>query len=124
MSSWLGVCAPAGTPARLIARLNETVDKIFGDPPVKEKLAKLGLVVTPMSPAAMTAMIKAEIEARGALKKALSLIKKRSGPHEDTIREIQLTTKGVVIGPPLVDFQGVMTGVPSFLGRPSTTGEE
>jgi tripartite-type tricarboxylate transporter receptor subunit TctC len=73
MSSWLGVFAPAGTPARLIARLNETVDKIFGDPPVKEKLANLGLVVTPMSPAAMTAMIKAEIEARGALIKAANI---------------------------------------------------
>ena len=55
-------------------------------------------------------------EARGAMKKALSLIKKRSGGHEDTIREIRLTSTGITIGPPLVDFQGVMTGVPRLMG--------
>ena len=55
-------------------------------------------------------------EARGAMRKAVSLLKKRSGAHEDTIREIRLTPAGVTIGPPLVDFEGVMTGVPRFLG--------
>jgi circadian clock protein KaiC len=55
-------------------------------------------------------------EARGSMKKALSLVKKRSGAHEDTIRELRLSPEGVTIGPPLVDFQGVMTGVPQFLG--------
>jgi circadian clock protein KaiC len=55
-------------------------------------------------------------EARGAMKKALSLVKKRSGAHEDTIRELSLTGSGIVVGPPLVDFEGVMTGVPRFLG--------
>jgi len=73
MSSWLGVFAPAGLAAPLHARLNDTVTKIFNDPPVKEKLAKLGLVVTPMTPAAMTEMIKAGIEARGALIKAANI---------------------------------------------------
>ncbi|HEX5128171.1 MAG TPA: ATPase domain-containing protein [Usitatibacter sp.] len=55
-------------------------------------------------------------EARGAMKKALSLVKKRSGAHEDTIRELSLTGSGIVVGPPLIDFEGVMTGVPRFLG--------
>jgi len=63
-------------------------------------------------------------EAHGALKKALLLIKKRSGAHEDTIRELRLTDKGIVIGEPLVDFQGVMTGVPRFLGGPPAAGED
>ena len=40
-----------GTPAPLIARLNETIVKILNDPPVKEKLAGLGLVVGPVTPA-------------------------------------------------------------------------
>ncbi len=73
MSSWLGVFAPAGLAAPLHARLNDTVTKIFNDPPVKEKLATLGLVVTPMTPAAMAEMIKAGIEARGALIKAANI---------------------------------------------------
>jgi circadian clock protein KaiC len=63
-----------------------------------------------------TVMLMRFFEARGSMKKALSVIKKRSGAHEDTIRELSMTTRGVVVGAPLVDFQGVMTGVPQFLG--------
>jgi tripartite-type tricarboxylate transporter receptor subunit TctC len=73
MSSWLGVFAPAGVPAPLIARQNAAITKIFNDPPVKEKLATLGLVVTPMLPAAMTEMIKAGIATRGELIKAANI---------------------------------------------------
>ena len=55
-------------------------------------------------------------EARGSMKKAISLVKKRSGPHEDTIRELRMSKNGVIIGEPLVNFEGVMTGVPRMLG--------
>jgi len=55
-------------------------------------------------------------EAVGVVKKAISVIKKRSGPHENTVRELSLTSKGVVLGEPLVDFQGVLTGVPRIVG--------
>ena len=54
-------------------------------------------------------------EARGALKKAVSVVKKRSGFHEDTIRELLMARNGIVVGEPLLNFQGVMTGVPQFL---------
>jgi circadian clock protein KaiC len=57
-------------------------------------------------------------EARGALKKAVSVVKKRSGYHEDTIRELRMARNGIVIGEPLLNFQGVMTGVPEFIGAP------
>jgi tripartite-type tricarboxylate transporter receptor subunit TctC len=73
MSSWLGVFAPAGTPAPLIARLNETIQKILNDPPVKEKLAGLGLVVARVSPAELAAIIKEGLEVRGALVKAANI---------------------------------------------------
>jgi circadian clock protein KaiC len=55
-------------------------------------------------------------EARGSVKKAISIIKKRSGPHEDTVRELRMTPRGVAVGEPLVEFQGVLTGVPRILG--------
>ncbi len=55
-------------------------------------------------------------EALGSIRKAISIIKKRSGPHEGTVREIIMSSKGLSVGPPLVDFQGVLTGVPSYLG--------
>jgi circadian clock protein KaiC len=54
-------------------------------------------------------------EARGTVKKAISVIKKRSGPHEATLRELVMTSGGVQLGGPLVDFEGVLTGVPRYV---------
>jgi circadian clock protein KaiC len=51
-------------------------------------------------------------EARGALRRAISVVKKRSGMHEDTLRELRLTRGGVALGEPLHDFHGVMSGIP------------
>jgi circadian clock protein KaiC len=61
-------------------------------------------------------MLMRFFEARGAIHKAVSIIKKRSGSHENTIRAMTMSERGIVIGDPLVDFEGVMTGVPRFLG--------
>ena len=55
-------------------------------------------------------------EALGEIRKAISIIKKRSGAHEAAVRELTMTAAGVRIGPPLQDFQGVLTGVPAYLG--------
>jgi circadian clock protein KaiC len=59
-------------------------------------------------------------EAGGRLRRAISVPKKRSGPHEDTIRELRLTGHGIEIGPPLEDFDGVLTGVPTAGGVPGS----
>jgi circadian clock protein KaiC len=59
-------------------------------------------------------------EARGRVRRALSVVKKRSGRHELTIRELRVNERGVEIGEPLEDFQGVLTGVPTYLGSPQT----
>lgn len=53
-------------------------------------------------------------EAEGAVHRALSVIKKRTGPHEDTIRRLEITSQGLVVGPPLRGFRGVLTGVPVY----------
>jgi tripartite-type tricarboxylate transporter receptor subunit TctC len=73
MSSWLGVFAPTGTPAPLVARIGDAVTKIINDPPVKEKLATLGLVVGPVTPQELAAMIKRDSEVRAALIKAAKI---------------------------------------------------
>lgn len=51
-------------------------------------------------------------EAEGAVHKAISVIKKRTGAHEATIRELTIARSGIKVGPPLDKFQGVLTGVP------------
>jgi circadian clock protein KaiC len=55
-------------------------------------------------------------EAQGRVRKAISVMKKRSGSHEDAIRELRITADGIQVGAPLEHFQGVLTGVPSFIG--------
>ncbi|MET0540965.1 MAG: ATPase domain-containing protein [Variovorax sp.] len=55
-------------------------------------------------------------EARGALRKAVSVVKSRTSDHELSIREFRLGTGGIEVGPPLNDFEGVLTGVPSYRG--------
>jgi len=54
------------------------------------------------------------IEAVGELRRVISVIKKRSGPHEHTIREFLLGPSGIELGEPLREFQGVMSGMPSL----------
>jgi circadian clock protein KaiC len=55
-------------------------------------------------------------EHRGAIHRALSVVKQRSGPHENTIREMTLGPHGVVVGEPLRQFRGVLSGLPIYEG--------
>jgi circadian clock protein KaiC len=55
-------------------------------------------------------------EALGRVRRAISVIKKRTGPHEDTIREFRITDRGIQVGPALHEFQGVLRGVPTYVG--------
>lgn len=55
-------------------------------------------------------------EVQGRVRKAISVVKKRSGPHEDTIREFAVGPGGVVVGQALTDFHGVLSGVPVYSG--------
>ncbi len=59
-------------------------------------------------------------EAAGELRKAISVIKKRTGTHELAIREYRLFPGGMQIGAPLIDLQGVLTGVPRYTGPRET----
>jgi circadian clock protein KaiC len=56
-------------------------------------------------------------ESSGSVRRALSVVKKRSGAHENTIRELEISPTGIRVGLPLSEFQGVLTGVPSYSGR-------
>jgi tripartite-type tricarboxylate transporter receptor subunit TctC len=71
MSSWLGFFAPAGTP--LITRLNEAMVKVLTTDAVKEKLAALGLVVAPSTPAELAATVREGLAVRGELVKAANI---------------------------------------------------
>lgn len=55
-------------------------------------------------------------EAQGKLRKAISVMKKRVGSHEDSIRELRISNDGIEVGEPLSEFQGILTGVPNYQG--------
>ena len=64
-----------------------------------------------------TVILLRHFEAAGAVRKAISVIKKRSGPHETTIRELKLASGGIAVGEPIKDFSGVLSGMPTFQGQ-------
>jgi circadian clock protein KaiC len=86
-------------------------------------VAQHGLVGDMKSPVdvtylADTVVLLRYFEATGRVRRAISVIKKRAGSHEDTIREYRISSSdGLWIGEPLTSFQGVLRGVPIILGE-------
>ena len=64
-----------------------------------------------------TVVLLRYFEARGRVRRAMSVIKKRTGAHEDTIREYRIGCDGITLGEPLMGFQGVLRGVPELVGE-------
>jgi circadian clock protein KaiC len=64
-----------------------------------------------------TVILSRYFESSGAIKKALSVVKKRTGEHEQTIREYTIGKNGIQVGAVLGEFQGILTGAPTFHGE-------
>ena len=62
-----------------------------------------------------TVILLRYFEALGRVRRAMSVIKKRTGMHEDTIREYRIDGRGITLGEPLIGFQGVLRGVPELV---------
>jgi len=56
-------------------------------------------------------------EAAGMVRQAISVVKKRRGAHERTLRELKIGPTGMQVGEVLQDFEGVLTGVPRYRGK-------
>jgi circadian clock protein KaiC len=108
----------------LIAQLHEILTYLGHKGVVTFLLvAQHGLVGTAQSPIdttylADTVILFRYFEALGEVRQAISVLKKRSGRHERTIRELRLDRGGLTIGEPLTHFQGVLTGTPSIREEP------
>jgi circadian clock protein KaiC len=63
-------------------------------------------------------------EAAGSVRTAISAVKSRTSEHEKTIREIRLTGDGIEVGQALIDFQGVMSGLPAYEGKIAMLGDQ
>jgi circadian clock protein KaiC len=90
-------------------------------------VAQHGMVGDMKSPVDVTYLADTVIllryfEAFGQVRRAISILKKRTGSHENTIREFAITSKGLTVGPVLEKFQGVLRGVPEYVG--DSTSEE
>lgn len=91
-------------------------------------VAQHGLVGDMKSPVdvtylADTVVLLRYFEALGRVRRAISIVKKRTGKHEDTIREYRID-RGIALGPPLTEFQGILRGVPAIVGNvPGLMGE-
>jgi circadian clock protein KaiC len=63
-----------------------------------------------------TVLLFRYFESRGEIQQALSIFKKRTGPHERSLRQLTISEHGVHVGEPLREFRGIMTGVPAYEG--------
>ncbi|MBI6908253.1 ATPase domain-containing protein [Pseudomonas palleroniana] len=84
-------------------------------------IAQHGLVGDMQAPVDITYLADTVIllryfEALGEVRRAISVIKKRTGTHETTIREYRISKLGMTIGAPLNNFQGVLRGIPTYVG--------
>jgi circadian clock protein KaiC len=84
-------------------------------------VAQHGLVGNMQAPVDITYLADSVIllryfEARGHVRRAMSVIKKRTGMHESTIREFRIDNDGLSVGEPLIEFQGVLRGIPTYEG--------
>jgi circadian clock protein KaiC len=82
-------------------------------------IAQSGIIGNMNSPVDLTylsdtVLLLRFFEAEGRLRRALSVVKKRTGEHETSIRELVIRPDGLRLGEPLVGFRGVMTGTPTF----------
>ena len=64
-----------------------------------------------------TVVLLRYFEAFGRVHRAISMLKKRTGAHENTIREFKIGRNGINVGPVLEKFQGVLRGVPEYVGQ-------
>jgi circadian clock protein KaiC len=85
-------------------------------------VAQHGLVGEMQAPVDVTYLADTVIllryfEALGHVRRAISIIKKRTGAHEPTIREYRIGNNGLTIGAPLVGFQGILSGIPVYVGK-------
>ena len=70
-----------------------------------------------------TVILLRYFEAFARVRRAVSIIKKRTGSHEDTIREFNIGRGGLRLGAPLEHFQGILRGVPMYVGTAKPTIE-
>lgn len=85
-------------------------------------MAQSGIVGQMGSPADVSYIADSVImmryfETGGRVRKAISVIKKRTGGHEDTIREVTIDSRGIHVGEPLSRFRGILTSVPELTGK-------
>ena len=91
-------------------------------------LAQSGLVGTMKSPIDVSYLADAVVLTRyfeigGRVRKAISVFKRRSGRHEDAIRELTLGPRGIEVSEPLTGLQGVLTGIPRLTGSVAGEGD-
>jgi len=84
-------------------------------------VAQHGLIGDMKSPVdvtylADTVLLLRYFEAGGRVRRAISILKKRTGPHENTIREFNIDSGGLKLGRPLDEVQGVLRGMTQYLG--------
>jgi tripartite-type tricarboxylate transporter receptor subunit TctC len=76
VTAWYGICAPAGVPPAIVAKLNAGLVKVLNSPALQQRLEEQGIDVTPSTPAQFAAHVKAETVKWAKVVKAMGLEEK------------------------------------------------
>jgi circadian clock protein KaiC len=71
-----------------------------------------------------TLLVMRYFEVAASVRRAISVLKKRSGAHEGTIRELRFSSGGIQIGQPLAEFKGILSGLPDSIQVPAVETKE
>jgi circadian clock protein KaiC len=108
----------------MLSYLNRSGVVTFLTNPQQSLLGTLQMGGINVSYIADTVLMLRFFEADGRIRKALSVLKNRAGPHENAIRELRIDGRGVRVGPPLTQFRGVLTGTPDYVGEQASLLED
>jgi circadian clock protein KaiC len=104
---------------RLVGTLTATGVTVFMTAEVSEVFSEARFTTEKVSFITDEIIVQRYIEMEGALRRVMAVIKMRGSDHTHEFRTYEVTAKGVVVGGPLTEYDGIITGVPTLRAKPA-----
>jgi circadian clock protein KaiC len=104
---------------RLVGTLTATGVSVFMTAEVAEGFSDARFTTEKVSFITDEIIVQRYVEIEGELRRVMAVIKMRGSDHSHEFRTYEVTPKGVVIGGPLTEYDGIITGVPTLRAKPA-----
>jgi circadian clock protein KaiC len=106
---------------RLVGALTATGVTVFMTAEVSEGFPDARFTSEKVSFITDEIIVQRYVEIEGELRRVMAVIKMRGSDHSHEFRTYEVTANGVVVGPPLTQYDGIITGVPTLRAKPART---